>query len=176
MENNEVSGTPSYMAPEQALAGAQQITPATDIWGLGAILYELVTGEPPFLGNSPQATLRLVVEAPLRNPRHHVPELPRDLEAIILKCMARDPAARYATARELADDLTRFVERREVRARPLNVVQRATRWARREPKLAFTALLALVALLVGLAASTQQRIRQRTPLADPARSGSKCVA
>jgi WD40 repeat protein len=159
MENNEVSGTPSYMAPEQALAGAQQITPATDIWGLGAILYELVTGEPPFLGNSPQATLRLVVEAPLRNPRHHVPELPRDLEAIILKCMARDPAARYATARELADDLTRFVERREVRARPLNVVQRATRWARREPKLAFTALLALVALLVGLAASTQQRIR-----------------
>ena len=159
MENNEVSGTPSYMAPEQALAGAQQITPATDIWGLGAILYELVTGEPPFLGDSPQATLRLVVEATLRSPRQHAPELQRDLEAIILKCMARDPAERYATARELADDLTRFVERREVKARPLNAMQRATRWARREPKLAATALLALLALLVGLAASMHQRMR-----------------
>ncbi len=158
-DNNEVSGTPSYMAPEQATAGAQTITPATDIWGLGAILYELITGEPPFLGNSPQATLKLVVEATLPSPRRHVPKLPRDLEAIILKCMARDSAARYATGRELADDLTRFIERREVRARPLNVAQRAVRWARREPKLAFTALLALIALLAGFAVSTQQRIR-----------------
>ncbi len=158
-DNNEVSGTPSYMAPEQATAGAQKITPATDIWGLGAILYELITGEPPFLGHSPQATLKLVVEGALPGPRRHVPKLHRDLEAIILKCMARDSAARYASGRELADDLTRFIERREVQARPLNVAQRAARWARREPKLAFTALLALIALLAGFAASTQQRIR-----------------
>jgi WD40 repeat protein len=158
-DNTEVSGTPSYMAPEQATAGVQKITPATDIWGLGAILYELVTGEPPFVGGTPHATLRMVVEGAVASPRHRVPDLSRDLEAIILKCMARNIGDRYASARELADDLTRFIEFREVKARPLNVVQRANRWARREPKLAFTALLALVALLAGLAASTHQRMR-----------------
>jgi len=158
-ENTEVSGTPSYMAPEQATAGAQKITPATDIWGLGAILYELVTGEPPFVAGTPHATLKLVVESAVASPRQHVPDLSRDLEAIILRCMARNIDDRYTSARELADDLTRFVESREVKARPLNVVQRASRWARREPRLAFTALLALVALLGGLVASTQQRMR-----------------
>ena len=154
-ESNEVSGTPSYMAPEQATGGAH-ITPATDIWGLGAVLYELVTGEPPFLANSAQATLRLVVEGSLRSPRRHVPELPLDMEAIIRKCMTRDVHGRYATARDLADDLTRFIEGREVRARPLNAAMRTWRWARREPKLAVTAVLALVALIVGIAATTQQ--------------------
>jgi WD40 repeat protein len=155
-ENNEVSGTPSYMAPEQATAGAQKITQATDIWGLGAVLYELVTGEPPFLASTAHGTLRLVVEGVLRNPRRYTPDLPRDLEAIILKCMARDVAQRYPSGRALADDLTRFIEGRAVSARPLNGLQRAARWTRREPKLATTALLALLALLAGLAATTQQ--------------------
>src|SRR5262249_52354083 len=81
-DNNGISGTPSYMAPEQCVAGAQKITPATDIWGLGAILYELVTGEPPFLGNSAQATLKQVVENTPRDPRELTPALPRDLAAI----------------------------------------------------------------------------------------------
>jgi WD40 repeat protein len=156
-KNNEVSGTPSYMAPEQA--SARGIVPATDVWGLGAVLYELVTGEPPFLGDSPQATLQLVVGANLESPRRKVAGLSRDLEAIIEKCMAKDIAARYASARELADDLGRFLAGYSVRARPLNALQRTVRWARREPKLAFTALFALVALLAGLAASTHQRIR-----------------
>jgi WD40 repeat protein len=155
-DNNEVSGTPSYMAPEQTTAGAQKITAATDIWGLGAILYELVTGLPPFLGVSPQATLKLVVEGQVRSPRRYVPDLPCDLEAIILKCMAHDAADRYATARALADDLARFAEGRAVRARPLNAMQQFMRWTKREPKLAATALLALLALLAGLAATTQQ--------------------
>ena len=155
-DNDEVSGTPSYMAPEQATARTQKITPATDIWGLGAILYELVTGTPPFLGDSPHATLKLVVEGALRNPRHYAPNLPRDLEAIILKCMARNTAERYATARALADDLGRFIEHRAVGARPLSAPQRLLRWGKREPRLAATALLALAALLIGLAATTQQ--------------------
>jgi len=154
--NTEVSGTPSYMAPEQAIAGPQKITPATDIWGLGAILFELVTGEPPFLGETPQDTLQLVVNGTVRSPRRFVPNLPRDLEAIILKCMAHEVAGRYASGRELADDLNRYLEGRAVRARPLNVAQRAARWARREPKLAATALLAFAAVLVGLAATTRQ--------------------
>jgi WD40 repeat protein len=158
-DNNEVSGTPSYMAPEQCTAGSRKITPATDIWGLGAILYELVTGEPPFLGKSPQETLKLVVEGSLRAPRRYTPELPRDLEAIILQCMAHDVRKRYASARELADDLGRFLAGFEVKARPLNAVQRMARWARREPKLAATALLAFGALVIGVLATTQQRRR-----------------
>ncbi len=155
-DNDEVSGTPSYMAPEQATAGVQKITPATDIWGLGAILYELVTGRPPFLGDSAQNTLKLVVQGQLPSPRRHNADLPRDLEAIILKCMAYKTTNRYTDARELADDLARFVEAREVLARRLSVAQRGWRWARREPKLAVTGLLALFALLGGLATTTQQ--------------------
>jgi WD40 repeat protein len=154
-DNDEVSGTPNYMAPEQAVARGQ-LTTATDIWGLGAILYELVCGVPPFLGASSQATLQLAGAGAVRAPREHMPDLPRDLESIILKCTARRAADRYASAREVANELTRFVEHREVRARPLNPVQRALRWGRREPKLAAATLLSLVALIGGLAATTQQ--------------------
>ncbi|HEY7873436.1 MAG TPA: serine/threonine-protein kinase, partial [Rudaea sp.] len=155
-DNHEVSGTPSYMAPEQATAGAQRITPATDIWGLGAILYELITGEPPFLAESPQATLKLVVAGSLRSPRRYVPKLPHDLDAIIVKCMAYDGAQRYASAGALAEDLTRFQNGYMVKARPLNTFQRSARWAQREPKIVATALLALLALLIGLATTTAQ--------------------
>ncbi|MBS0570264.1 MAG: serine/threonine protein kinase, partial [Proteobacteria bacterium] len=155
-ENNEISGTPSYMAPEQATAGPQRITPATDIWGLGAIFYELVTGQPPYLGKTPHETLKLVVAGQLRSPRRYAPEMPRDLEAIILKCMACDTAQRYASARDLAEDLTRFLNGYMVTARPLNTVQRSARWAKREPKIVVTALLALLALLIGLIATTTQ--------------------
>jgi len=149
-DNNEVSGTPSYMAPEQATAGAQKITPATDIWGLGAILYELVTGQPPFLGDSPHTTLKLVVTGTLKSPRQLAADLPRDLEAIILKCMARDISARYPSGRALADDLGRFLENRPVQARPLNPAQRTWRAARRQPYLAALALLFALSLITGI--------------------------
>ncbi|HEX7916915.1 WD40 repeat domain-containing serine/threonine protein kinase [Rudaea sp.] len=153
-DNTGISGTPSYMAPEQATTGAQKITPATDIWGLGAILYELVSGEPPFLARTPQETLKLVVEAQLRSPRQRVPTLPWDLEAIICKCMAREATSRYASARAMAEDLGRFLDHQPVQARPLGIAQRAARWARREPKLATSALLAFAAVFAGLFATT----------------------
>jgi WD40 repeat protein len=155
-DNDEVSGTPSYMAPEQATAGAQKITPATDIWGLGAILYELVTGQPPFLGDSPQATLRMMLEHSVRAPSEIVAQTPRDLEAIILKCMQREVALRYPNSRALADDLGRFIENRPVRARPLNRTQRVWRWARRQPYIAALGLLFTLSLLTGLIATTMQ--------------------
>src|SRR6185503_12480139 len=140
----------------------QRVTPATDIWGLGAIMYELVTGRPPYLGASPQATLQLVVDGEPITPREYEKNLPRDLEAIIRKCLVHDVSARYASARDLADDLGRFLAGYEVRARPLNAAQRTWRWARREPKLAVTALLALATLLIGLFATTQQWRRAET--------------
>jgi WD40 repeat protein len=154
--NNEISGTPSYMAPEQAEVGKQSLTPATDIWGLGAILYELVTGHPPFRADSAQATLELVQKGTLLRPRRSQPKLPLDLDAIIVKCLAKEPVQRYATARALAEDLARFCEHRAVLARPLHAPQRIARWARREPRLAATAVLAFGALLIGLVATTQQ--------------------
>ena len=155
-DNHEISGTPSYMAPEQAIAGAQRITPATDIWGLGAVLYELLTSRPPFLADTPQATLKLVVSERLRNPRDIQADIPRDLAAIVEKCMARDVARRYASARELADDLGRFLDKRPVQARPLNAPQRAWRWARRQPYIAAFATLFAVALVAGLVGVTWQ--------------------
>jgi WD40 repeat protein len=161
-DNNEVSGTPSYMAPEQCVAGAQKITPATDIWGLGAILYELATGRPPYLGRSPQETLQLVVDGKLVCPGNYTKNLPADFKAIIQKSMSYAVADRYATARDLADDLARFENGYMVKARPLNTLQRSARWARREPKVVVSTLLALLALLVGLVAATVQWRRAET--------------
>ncbi|MBS0557327.1 MAG: protein kinase [Proteobacteria bacterium] len=161
-DNHEVSGTPSYMAPEQATAGVQKITPATDVWGLGAIGYELATGQPPFLADSAQDTLKLVVGSALLSPRELEPTLPRDLAAIIEKCMARDAAMRYASARELADDLGRFLEHRPVQARPLGAPQRVWRWAQRQPYIAVFGTLFLLALIGGLIGVSVQWRRANT--------------
>ncbi len=156
LSNIEISGTPSYMAPEQAVSGHQNISTATDVWGLGAILYELVTGQPPFLGQTARGTLDQVLEGTRRSARDHVPELPRDLEAIIDQCMARDVSHRYATAGALADDLDAFVAGRPVTARPLNPLQRIEHWVRREPKFAIAAVIAVIGLLIGIATTSQQ--------------------
>jgi len=156
LDNEEISGTPAYMAPEQAELHTHKISAATDIWGLGAVLYELLTGQPPFQAPDAQALLRLVCEGRVRAPRRLVPQLPADLDAVVLKCLAHDPARRYASARALADDLGCFLERREVRARALNVVQRLGRWVRREPRLAAAIGAVFVALGTGLAAATVQ--------------------
>ncbi|MCE5232127.1 MAG: WD40 repeat domain-containing serine/threonine protein kinase [Mizugakiibacter sp.] len=155
-ENEEVCGTPSYMAPEQAELHSHKLTPATDIWGLGAVLYELLTGQPPFLADTPQATLQQVLHARVRSPRRIVPTLPRDLEAIVLRCLQKSPQARYPTARALADDLGRFLEGRAVHARPLGMPQRLWRAARREPRLAALTFLLIAALATGFTATSLQ--------------------
>ncbi|MBS0457172.1 MAG: protein kinase [Proteobacteria bacterium] len=152
----EVSGTPSYMAPEQAQAQTRNIGVATDIYGLGAILYQLLTGAPPFLGATPQETLQRVVDGTVQPPRALRKGIPADLDAICLKCLAKDPAARYTRARELADDLSRFIEGRPVSVRPLNRAQRTLRWARRDPRLAFAIAATVLVLIGGLLATLQQ--------------------
>lgn len=155
LENEQISGTPSYMAPEQAQVRNARLSPATDIWGIGAILYEALTGHPPFVGDSPEAILQLVLSGTVRSPARYA-HLPRDLEAICLKCLNKPQEERYAYARDFADDLGRFLDNRSVQARPLNALQRMARWAKREPKFATASGLAVVALVAGLAATTQQ--------------------
>jgi serine/threonine-protein kinase len=151
-----ISGTPSYMAPEQVRADARAIAATTDVWSLGAILHELVTGEPPFRAASVRATLQQVEDGAMRRPRQLVPTLPLDLEAIILRCLAHDPAARYPSARALADDLGRFAEGYAVHARRLNTAQRVLRWVRREPRLAGSAALIAASLVAGVVATGMQ--------------------
>jgi tetratricopeptide (TPR) repeat protein len=155
VENEHVLGTPSYMAPEQADAQHGVLTPASDVWGLGTILYECVAGTPPFLAPTAAETLRLVREGRVRKLSRSA-DVHRDLEAICAKCLARSPQHRYVTARALADDLGRYLEGRPVRARPLNVWQRFGHWMQRDPALAFAVAGAGVALVAGIAATSLQ--------------------
>ncbi len=161
LENEQISGTPSYMAPEQAQVRSTRLSAATDIWGIGAILYECLTGAPPFSGASPQDTLERVLTGTVRRPTRDA-DVPPDLEAICLRCLARPQEARYATARDLADDLGRFLEHRAVQARPLGLLQQTGRWVRREPALATAIGAATLALVIGLASTAQQWMRAET--------------
>jgi WD40 repeat protein len=144
-------GTVRYMAPEQAAGKSKAIGPAADIHALGAILYELLTGRPPFQGETDLDTLRHVQQdepLPLARLR---PGIPRDLETICLKCLQKEPARRYSSAGLLAEDLRRFLAGIPVRARPVGVVGRLGRWGRRNPALAAAGGLAAVALVATLA-------------------------
>ncbi|MHB1562277.1 MAG: serine/threonine-protein kinase, partial [Isosphaeraceae bacterium] len=145
----EVLGTPSYMAPEQADGHSREVGPAADIYALGAILYQTLTGRPPFLGASAMETLRLVVSAEVVPPRRQRPDVPRDLETIALKCLEKEPRRRYSDAASLADDLRRYLEGRPIAARPVSPVGRLTRWGGRNPALATSAAALLLTLVVG---------------------------
>lgn len=143
-----VLGTPSYMSPEQASGHRSRQGPAADVYSLGATLYALLTGRPPFQADTPLETLRQVVnEAPAR-PRVLNRNIPADLETIALKCLRKEPAQRYASAQALADDLRRFLEGQPILARRASQLDRVWRWTRRNPALAaltfFSVLLALV--------------------------------
>ena len=138
-------GTPAYMAPEQAAGNSRAIATTADIYSLGAILYELLTGQPPFAAATPMATMRAVVEQEPRRPSSINRTVNRDLETICLKCLEKDPARRYTSARALAEDLERWLRHEPILARPTQPWEYAAKWATRHPARAALAGLALVA-------------------------------
>jgi WD40 repeat protein len=147
----DLVGTPSYMAPEQASGHIREIGPHTDTYALGALLYEMLTGRPPFNAAHLLDTLEMVRSREPVPPRQLQPAVPRDLETICLKCLRKEPSKRYASAQALADDLTHFLEGKPIEARPVGKVERLVKWVRRQPALAALGALSIVAV-VGLLA------------------------
>jgi eukaryotic-like serine/threonine-protein kinase len=143
-ETGQAMGTPCYMAPEQARGDISALGPGTDVYALGVILYELVTGRPPFQGATPLETLHRVVTEEALAPRRLQPRVPRDLETICLKCMEKEPSKRYEIALDLAEDLKRFQANEPIHARPIGLFGSTWRWCRRRPA---------VASLIGLSAA-----------------------
>ena len=143
----EVLGTPSYMAPEQAVGETTKLTGATDVYGLGAVLYQLLTGHPPFSGGTTYETVRLVLETNPRRPRLCNPKIDRELETICLKCLDKDPKRRYPSALALAQDLEHWLKHEPVLARRTGIFIRGKKWVRRNPIAALLAasLIALTA-------------------------------
>lgn len=141
-------GSPNYMAPEQASGHSTQLSVAADVYGLGAILYELLTGKPPFQALTAVETMRRVVDEEVTSPRQLNPAIDADLETICLKCLQKQPGRRYESADALAADLERWLAGQPIEARPVGPVEQFTRWCRRQPALATTLGLSLLLLLV----------------------------
>src|SRR5438552_2668705 len=142
----DVLGTPSYMAPEQALGNNAAVSSATDVYGLGAVLYQLLTGHPPFAGGTTYETIKLLEDTEPRPPRLLNPKIDRDLSTICLKCLEKDPKRRYSSALALAEDLERWLKHEPIQARRTGIFVRGGKWVRRNPTSALLAAC-LIALL-----------------------------
>src|SRR5438876_3192820 len=156
----ELLGTPSYMAPEQAAGNNTQLTSATDVYGLGAVLYRLLTGHPPFVGGTTYETIKLLLDTEPRQPRLWNPKIDRDLSTICLKCLDKDPQRRYASALALAEDLERWLKHEPIRARRTGLFTRGRKWLRRSPSIAvMAAMLVVLAVPLGVMIWRTESIR-----------------
>jgi TolB-like protein len=162
----EVLGTPSYIAPEQAAGKNTQLTSATDVYGLGALLYNLLTGHPPFVGSTTYETVRLVLETEPRQPRLVNPKVDRDLSTVCLKCLEKDPKRRYVSALALAEDLERWLRREPIRARRAGLFTRGKKWLQRN----LTTTVSVVSL-AGLVAAVGVIIWKRDLFHPPPTTG-----
>ena len=144
-----IFGTPSYMAPEQATGG--DVTTAADVYSLGAVLYEALTGKPPFRGKTVAETMRQLLDQEPARPRMLRPDLDRDLDTIAMKCMEKQSSQRYGSAEAFAEDLERWLESWPIRARPATITTRAVKWARRRPGVAGLAVALVFTMLAGVA-------------------------
>jgi eukaryotic-like serine/threonine-protein kinase len=160
-----VLGTPFYMAPEQAIS-SQTVTASADVYSLGAILYHLLTGNPPFTGDTPMEVLHRAAEQPTPRPRLMNRSVAPDLETICLKCLEKDPAWRYSSAAALADDLDRFCTGRTIQARRTGLISRAGKWMQRKP-----AIAALIVSLVALATAVGWNIWKSELIQRPVTTG-----
>jgi len=164
-----LAGTPSYMSPEQTQGNSDRLTVQSDVYGLGVLLYEMLTGRPPLLTDNLELTLAIIREVTPVEPRQLQPNVSRDLNTICMKCLQKEPKARYATASELAADLENFVEGRGIRARPVGPLVRFSRWCRRNRTLSVwiaVALASLLSLAVGSVyfAISQSRLRESSQM------------